>query len=159
MGFLDKLLSGGTRKIISNVVDRVTDAAKDAVSDLNGGTASLKSASADGEGDCHGCAAVVENRIFSIFTEHFSDCELRRNVSASGIGSSVPWQYTYGVYRGGQAIAMINILENPNDYRRKIVLQSKQACADCGIGYVHFLLRLPNRSSYILQQLQNIIPM
>lgn len=156
MGFLDKLLSKETRKVISNVVDRVADAAKDAVSDLSSGTANTLSAS--GESDCHGSAAVVENRIFSILAENFSNCELRKQISASSIGASISWQYTYGVYRDGYAVAMINILNNPNDYRRKIVLQSKQACTDHGIGYVHFLLRLPNRSSYIAEQLKKIIP-
>lgn len=157
MGFLDKLLSKETRKIISNVVERVADTAKDAVSDLSSGT--TNTSSAGGESDCHGSAAVVENRIFSILAEHFSGCELRSKIPASEIGASdIAWQYTYGVYRDGYAVAMINILDNSNDYRKKIVLQSKQACADHGIGYVHFLLHLPNRSSYIAEQLKKIIP-
>lgn len=160
MGFLDKLLSKETRKVISNVVDRVADAAKDAVSDLSSGTTNTsgRSASAGGESDCHGSAAVVENRIFSILAENFSGCELRKQIPASEIGASIAWKYTYGVYRDGYAVAMINILDNSNDYCKKIVLQSKQACADHGIGYVHFLLRLPNRSSYIAEQLKKIIP-
>lgn len=156
MGFLDKLLSRETRKIISNVVERVADTAKEAVSDLSSGTANTSSAG--GESDCHGSAAVVENRIVSILAENFSGCELRKQIPASEIGASIAWKYTYGVYRDGYAVAMINILDNSNDYCKKIVLQSKQACADHGIGYVHFLLRLPNRSSYIAEQLKKIIP-
>ena len=31
------------------------------------------------------------------------------------------------------------------------------ACRNAGIGYVHFILRLPNRSSYVAQQLRSIL--
>lgn len=166
MGFLDKLLSRETRKLIDNVADRITDAVKNAAngtgSDFVNSTANttVKNAAAgSSEEDCCHNISVVSDRIRTILTENFSGCELRKQISASEIGASdISWKYTYGVYRDGYAVAMINILDNPNDYRRKIVLQSKQVCADHGIGYVHFLLRLPNRSSYILEQLQKIIP-
>lgn len=183
MGFLDKLLSRETRKIIDNVVDRVTDVVKDAVSDSTGSatvqttttgttgqtasaldhstanTPAKNAATSVGETDCCHDAALVSRRIQAIIAENFNGCELRKEVSSSEIGATdISWQYTYGVYRNGRAVAMINLLDNPNDYRRKIVLQSKQACKDHGVGYVHFLLHLPNRGSYILEQLTKIIP-
>lgn len=159
MGFLDSLLNRGTRKAINNMVDRVADAMRDAVSDLGNDTANKNNAPDGDESDCCLDAAVVERRIQKILTENFSGCELRKNVLSSEIGAAdISWQYTYGVYRDGYAVAMINVLRKPNDYRRKTVLQSKRACTDYGIGYVHFLLHLPNRSSYILERLRQIIP-
>lgn len=166
MGFFDKLLNRETRKLINNVADLVTDAVKNAANgtdtDFGNSTANTTvkhTASGSGEEDCRHNISVVSNRIRTILAENFSGCELRKQIPASEIGAAdISWKYTYGVYRSGYAVAMINILDNPNDYRRKIVLQSKQACADHGIGYVHFLLHLPNRSSYILEQLKKIIP-
>lgn len=155
MGFLDKLLNRETRKLINNVADRVTDAIKNAASETN---STAHTASGSGEEDCCHNISVVSGRIQTILAENFSGCELRKQIPASEIGTSIAWKYTYGVYRDGYAVAMINILDNSNDYCKKIVLQSKQACADHGIGYVHFLLRLPNRSSYIAEQLKKIIP-
>lgn len=156
MGFLDKLLNRETRKLINNVADRVTDAIKNAASETN---STAHTASGSGEEDCCHNISVVSGRIQTILAENFSGCELRKQIPASEIGASdIAWKYTYGVYRDGYAVGMINILDNSNDYCKKIVLQSKQACADHGIGYVHFLLRLPNRSSYIAEQLKKIIP-
>ncbi len=113
----------------------------------------------NGEDDCRGRESVVRKRVQKIVAENWSDCELRENVSAGDIGAGfISWKYTYGVYRNGSPVAMINILRHADDYKNEIVLQSKQACKDMGIGYVHFLLRLPNRSSYILERLTEIIP-
>lgn len=132
MGFLDKLLN----REISKMPDTSSD-----------------------EEDCCFDAVVVGNRIQKILDENWSDCELRRYVSADVIGAdAIEWTYSYGVYRGGQPVVMINILDNKNDYKRKIVRQSREACADQGIGYIHFLLHLPNRSSYILERLREEIP-
>ena len=166
MGFLDKLLNKETKKLINTVADRVTDVVKNAVSETGSyfgnsaaNTPMKNIVTGSGEEDCCHDAALVCSRIQTILAENFSGCELRKQIPASEIGAAnIAWQYTYGVYRDGYAIAMINILDNPNDYRRKIVLQSKQVCVDHGIGYVHFLLHLPNRSSYILEQLKKIIP-
>lgn len=138
MGFLDKLLNRETREMPQ--------------------MPSAPQMSSDEE-DCCFDAVVVEKRIKKILEENWSDCELRKSVPANGISAgNIEWTYSYGVYRDGQAMIMINILDNPNDYKRKIVLQSKEACRNQGIGYVHFLLHLPNRGSYILERLREEMP-
>ena len=173
MGFLDNLLKKEARKIISGVVDSVVDTVADSAREAfnqagfdspsektnkGGGGAGREFSIGEDEEDCCREAAVVEARIRKILSEEFSDCELQKNVAAASIGAGyLDWSYTYAVVRAGQMVAMINILGNPNDYKRKVVLQSKQACADMGLGYVHFLLHLPNRSSYIKQQLTKIL--
>lgn len=158
MGLLDKILNREARKIISGVVAAAVDGAMDTRNQSNGNSQPQSAVNTD-EADCRGKKSVVCKRIETIIAENFSGCELREQVSSREIGAGhISWKYTYGVYRDGIAVAMINILENPNDYGKKIVLQSKEACKDRGIGYVHFILRLPNRSSYILERLQEIIP-
>lgn len=138
MGFLDKLLNFETREMSQ--------------------MPSASQISSDEE-DCCFDAVVVGNRIKKILEENWSGCELRKGVPSDRIGGdNIEWTYSYGVYRDGQAVTMINILDNPNDYKRKIVLQSKEACREQGIGYVHFLLHLPNRGSYILERLREEMP-
>lgn len=171
MGFLDKILNKEAKKLISNVVDNmvdtVVDSARDVLNQSSGSSrpqnedkAYTKAGAADqNEEDCCYSEAVVSKRIEKIIADNFSNCELRKEISSKEIGADdIAWNYTYGVYRDGSAVAMINILDNPNDYRKKIVLQSKAACKEHGIGYVHFLLHLPNRSSYISERLKEIIP-
>ncbi|MBQ2934673.1 MAG: hypothetical protein IJD96_00385 [Lachnospiraceae bacterium] len=174
MGFLDNLLKKEARKIISgvvdSVVDNVLDGAKEAVnqSGISGNVqkktqtainrASEASAVCNEEESCYGKESVVRARMEQCLTREFPGYTLRKNVSASEIGTyDIAWTYTYGIYRDGQAVAMINLLAGANDYKRKIVLQSKTACRNAGIGYVHFILRLPNRSSYVAQQLRSIL--
>lgn len=175
MGFLDSLLKKEARKIISGVVDSVVDTVADsareafnqagfdspsdkAETNTSGGGAGRSFEVNEDEEDCCYETSVVEARIRKILMQQFADCELRKNINAAAIGASyLDWTYTYGVFREGQPVAMINLLDNPNDYKRKIVLQSKQACADMRVGYVHFLMHLPNRSSYIKQQLEKIL--
>ena len=132
MGFLDKLLNRG----ISEMPDTSSD-----------------------EEDCCFDTVVVGNRIQKILDENWSGCELRKYVPSAAIGAdAMEWTYTHGVYRDGRPLLMINILDNKNDYKKKIVRQSMEACADKGIGYIHFLLHLPNRSSYILERLREEMP-
>ncbi|MDO4303102.1 MAG: hypothetical protein Q4D94_04250 [Bacillota bacterium] len=167
MGFFDKLLNSKEAKklvgsVVDNVLDYVGENAKDVLNPNSTGRlqkANAKSAVSSDEEDCCYSASVVGKRIKKIIAENFSDCELRENIASREIGADdLSWKYTYGVYRNGTAIAMINLLDNPNDYKRKNVLQSKAACREKEIGYVHFLLHLPNRSSYISEKLTEIIP-
>jgi len=174
MGFLDNLLKKETRKIISGVVDSIADnvvaGAKGAL-DKSGISSAVENrmqptadragkviAAADAESGCGGSAAVVRKRIENCLQQDFPGYSLREEVPISDIGvQDILWTYSYGVYRDGVAVAMINLLSGANDYKKKIVLQSKAACENAGIGYVHFLLRLPNRTAYISEQLHKII--
>lgn len=174
MGFLDNLIKKEARKIISGVVDSVVDNALDGArkavdqsgisSNVQGKTqtaihcANRAGAVCDGEKDCRGKVSVVRARIEECLQREFPGYLLRENVGASDIGAyDISRTYTYGIYRDGQAVAMINLLEGANDYKSKAISQSKAACRNAGIGYVHFILRLPNRSSYIAEQLRGIL--
>ncbi len=181
MGFLNRLLKKEASKILSGVVDQVVDSAKEALNQAGfpagesvsratdapvgsgqevytgGGAGSSFEISADEE-SCYGEADVVETRIRNALAENFADCELVRNVSAGSIGLyGIEWDFTYAIYKNGAPVAVINLLYNQNDYRRKVVLQSKEACAGKGIGYTHFLMHLPNRYSYVEAQVKKIL--
>lgn len=154
MGFLDRLINREAKRFISSMVDSVTDNLAEKTK-----TAINQASSNSDEDDCNNNAAVVKQRIQKVLSEEFGNCELREQISAQDIGAGyIDWKYTYGVYRDGYAIAMINILDNRNAYMKKAVIESKNECENQGIGYVHFMLHLPNRKSYISQRLREIIP-
>lgn len=179
MGFLDNLLKKETRKIISGVVDSVFDNVADNISEsirsgnssesrggVNTGTSKTgNSDSRCNEGaigdddDCCYNEKIVCSRIESVAAEDWGSLELRKNVSCSILNAEAgSIDYTYGLFRDGAPVAMINVLPGVDDYRRKSVLLSAKACRENGVGYVHFMLKLPNRKTYIAQKLKEIIP-
>ncbi len=141
MGFLDKLLKRKADMQVSS----------------GGGMGRSFEVSEDEE-SCYGDTDLIEKRIRKVLTENFGGYELRKDVDAASVGmSGSTWTYSYGIFKDGMVVGMVNILSNPNDYKKKIVLQSKQACADQRIGYVHFLSHLPNRYSYIENQIKKVL--
>lgn len=178
MGFLDNLLKKETRRIISNVVDSVVDNVTDSISDSiknagsssgHSGVSSVSKAAASGsqhesgytedEADCCYDEDIVRRRIEAVAAEDWGGLELRENISCGILNAETgSCDYTYGLFRDGTPVAMINVLPHDDDYRRKGVLLSAKACQKNGVGYVHFLLKMPNRKSYIAQKLREIIP-
>ena len=173
MGFLDKFLKKEAGKILSNVVDQVVDSAKEALDQAGfstgvrentgeetakgGGAGSRFEISADEE-SCYGEADVVDARIRKALAENFPDCELVEKVSAASIGLyEIDWDFSYVIYKNGSPQATINLLYNQNDYKRKVILQGKEACEGKGIGYTHFLMHMPNRYSYVEAQVKKIL--
>jgi len=174
MGFLDNLLKKEARKIISgvmdSVVDNVLDGAKGAVNQSGLGNAVQKTMQPSmnratqaveiigDESSCMGEASVVKERIEKCLAKDFAGCTIRDAIPSAEIGvADLGWTYTYGIYRDEQPVAMINLLVGKNEYGRKAVLQSKDACRNAGIGYVHFLMHMPNRMEYISTKLKQII--
>jgi len=173
MGFLDRLFKKEAGKILSDVVEQVVDSAKEALEQagfstdegeengkevtMGGGAGSSFAISADEE-SCDGEADVVDARIRKALAENFPDCELAEKVSAASIGLyEIDWDFRYVIYKNGSPRAVINLLYDQNDYRRKVILQGKEACADKGIGYTHFLMHMPNRYSYVEAQVKKIL--
>lgn len=157
MGFLDNLFKRETRKIISGVVDSVIDNVTDSISDsIRSGNSSDD---CNDDEDCCRNRAVVCRRIESVAAEEWGNLELRKNVSCSILNAEAcSRDYTYGLFRDGAPVAMINVLDGDDDYRRKKVLSSAKACRDNGVGYAHFMLKLPNRKTYISKRFKEIIP-
>ena len=174
MGFLDNLLKKETRKMLSGVmnavVDNVVDSAKEVLGEKSSNNVSVEMERSysggagssftvgDAEEHCGGDVSVVDERISKVLATDFPELELRRAVASGLIGAgNIRWTYTYGIYKNGIPVGMINLLQGHNDYKGKSVQASKQACEDLRIGYVHFILHLPNRTSYIRQQLQKLL--
>lgn len=139
MGFLDRLLKKEARKLVSSVLDEVVDEAEE---------------------DCCFDIGVIDKRIRAVVDQEWGDrIELRTNVKSSELGAEAgALDYTYGLYSNGAPVAMIIILDPPtDDYWNKRTRLAKEACGRQGVGYVHFITRLPNRTSYIREQLKKIV--
>jgi len=163
MGFLNRLLKKEARKLVSGVLDEVvdtmTDNIRDSIKDNKNGSSVSYQENAE-EKDCCGKVAVVEQRIRNVVAEEWGDrIEIRKNVSSSVMGAEpgALKTYTYGLYCDGAPVAMINVFEDSNLYCKKRTRLAKEACERNNVGYVHFLMRLPNRTSYIREQLTKIV--
>lgn len=173
MGFLNNLLKREARKIVSGVLDEVVDSVTDNIRDSvrenkNSSSATVSSNSTakaaassvdEAEEDCCGEVAVVERRIEKVVSEEWGDrIEIRKNISSSEMGAEAgALDYTYGLYNNGIPVAMIIILDYPDDYWCKRTRLAKEACGRQSVGYVHFITRLPNRTGYIREQLKEIV--
>lgn len=173
MGFLDNLLKREARKLVAGVldevVDTVTDNIRDSVKDGNtsGSKGNTKRQNAGGqsvydpESDCCFSSEVVADRICTVVSEEWGDqIDFRMNIKTSEIGAEPGALecYTYGIYHEGKPVAMVVILDPPaDDYWNKRTRLAKEACEYQNIGYVHFITRLPNRTSYIREQLKKVV--
>ena len=170
MGFLDRILKKEARKLVAGVLDEVVDSVTDNIRDsirensssstttVSGSSASRNKDEADS--DCHGSVAVVEQRIRNVVAEEWGDrIEIRKKVSSSVMGAEpgALKAYAYGLYCDGEPVAMINVFEDSNLYCKKRTRLAKEACERNNVGYVHFLMRLPNRTCYIREQLKKIV--
>ena len=158
MGFLDRLLKKEARKLVAGVLDEVVDNITDSVREQNNSSTTVRKAD-DSESDCYGTKAVVEQRIRNVVSEEWGDrIEIRKNIKASEMCAQAgALDYTYGLYYNGAPVAMIVLLSPPNDYWNKRTRLAREACEYNRVGYVHFIMRLPNRTSYIREQLKKIV--
>lgn len=127
MGFLSNLLSREAKKLASDVISNVGDSLKEE---------------------------------FNIPTKH-------QTATASGYAATKKEQdgeagfgakkYSYGLYYNGQPKAMMMVLTDRNEYRKKSVMLSKDACYEKGVAYMNFMSHLPNRTDYISRRLRENI--
>lgn len=173
MGFLDNLLKREARKIVSGVLDEVVDTVTDNIKDSirenrNGSSTTVRTSSRakavvsnvdEAEEDCCREVSVVKQRIEKVVSEEWGDqVEIRKNISSSEMAAEDgALDYTYGLYSNGRPIAMVIVLDYPDDYWCRRTRLAKEACGRQNVGYVHFITRLPNRTSYIREQLKKIV--
>lgn len=160
MGFLDSLLKKETRKIISSVVDNVVDGVTDSIRNgqNSGGTAGTKTVSraVDDEEDCSYQNEVLRARVEKVFSEEWGGYEVRRDIPAAQMGAPEGSRaYSYGLYLQGQPKAMVMLLDDGADYKRKDVVLSHKACEQKGVFCMNLLCHMPNRRSYISQRLKD----
>ncbi len=169
MGFLSDLLKREARKVISNVVSNVADgvidtfgnteekseqAARGTVAQHTKSSAGTVSTSPDEE-HCGGEESIVNERIEKIAAEEWVGYELRKNIPASEMGAAAGARdYSYGLYLNGVPKAMILVMWDPTGYRKKNTRLSHEACQAKGVYCMNLMLHLPNRRSYISEQLR-----
>ena len=147
MGFLDSLLKRDSRKFVSDIVDKAVDNAASTVSNKISDTVQEKTG--------FGKNANVYDKIKQVVATEFTDCELRENVSATEMGAERgAASYTYGIYRNGAPVIMINVFVDRNAYSLKRYRLAKEAAEFSGVAHLNFFSHLPNEVSYITARLR-----
>lgn len=153
MGLLDKLLKMGADKLV------------DAVSNsLSGASASSGQNSVKPQKDeRYDWEVVRENgkdvwqKLEEIFASHFSDYEVRRDVSPTEIGGVGKFQpYTYGLYLNGEPKAFVMVTGHNQDSKREYRWSKEQAQKE-GIPFINFFSHFENKETYIIDRLSRYL--
>lgn len=168
MGFLERLIKSKARELVSNVVSNAVD---DVITNLSNGrdvdngsnvyqtdTSTVRTTvtaqNADEE-DCCYDKNIVCARIEDIASTEWVGYELRWNIPAYEMGAAEEARdYSCGLYLDGMPKAMIIILEDPAHYRKKDTRLAHEACQAKDVFCMNLMLHLPNRRSYISEQLR-----
>lgn len=168
MGFLQNLLKKEARKMLSNVINTAKD---EVVRTINSdpeaeykasGSASVQTAtpvaSSAANSDEDFCESEKElgERIAKIVTEEWPGYELRKDIPAREMDAAFgARKYSYGLYKDGAPKAMILVLDGRSQYCRKDTRLAHEACKAKGVFCMNLMMHLPNRRSYIAEQLRN----
>lgn len=148
MGFLDNLFKKEAKKFVSGMVDKAMDSVMGGSSSLSG-----KSDNVTLTGE-----AGLRARLEQVVANEYSEYELRQNVPSSEMFAEPgAVDYSYGMYKNGAPVAMINVISNRNDYRLKRFRLAKEAAVNRGIPHMNFFAHLPNETSYISERLRKEI--
>lgn len=159
MGFFSDLIKRETKKIMSDVVDNaIGDTFKKPVSETSTSAGMNGKISSDSRKRRESGERELRKRLEQIFAEEWADYEVRKNVPASELNAQPEAKtYSYGIYWCGQPKAMIMILTDRNQYRKKEVRLAGDACRMNGIPYMNFMSYLPNTCEYISKRLKENI--
>ena len=148
MGFLENLFKKEAKKFVSGMVDKAVDN----VMGGNGSPVSKKNnVTLTGE-------AGLRAKFEQVVANEYSEYELRQNVPASEMYAEPgAVDYSYGMYKNGTPVAMINVISNRNDYSLKRFRLAKEAAVNRGIPHMNFFAHLPNETSYISERLRKEI--
>ena len=101
---------------------------------------------------------VLRQRLEEVFATEYTDCDVRRDISVSELAPEPnAVNYSYGLYRNGNPIALFNVITERNQYRKKSYRLSKQIAEESGIPHMNFFIQLPNEVSYISERLRKNI--
>lgn len=100
----------------------------------------------------------LRSRIEYIIRNEWQGYELVSNISAGTFGAKDGARdYSYGIYHNGAPVAMIMILHDNNEYRRKAVRLSHEACSCQSIPCMNFMSYMANYPSYISDRFRETI--
>ncbi len=168
MGFLQNLLKNEAKKMISKAINTARDEVvrtinsdsdaeyKSTVSTpVQRSTPVANSATNSDEDFCESEKELGE-RIAKIVAEEWPGYELRKDISAGEMDATFGARdYSYGLYSNGIPKAMILVLDGRSLYCRKDTLLAHEACRAKGVFCMNLMMHLPNRRSYISEQLRN----
>lgn len=151
MGFLQNLLKKEAKKMLSNVINTAKD---EVVRTINSDPEANSAANSD-EDFCESEKELGE-RIAKIVTEEWPGYELRKDIPAGEMDAAFgARKYSYGLYKDGAPKAMILVLDGRSQYCRKDTRLAHEACKEKGVFCMNLMMHLPNRRSYIAEQLRN----
>ena len=151
MGFLQNLLKKEAKKMLSNVINTAKD---EVVRTINSDPEANSAANSD-EDSCESEKELGE-RIAKIVTEEWPGYELRKDIPAGEMDAAFgARKYSYGLYKDGAPKAMILVLDGRSQYCRKDTRLAHEACKEKGVFCMNLMMHLPNRRSYIAEQLRN----
>lgn len=160
MGFFDKIFTKETKKFISDMVDKAVDnvtggnsSSANTSTNKSSGTSLNTSGNASQLGE-----PALRARLEQVISEEYSTYELRQNIPSSELSAGQgAVDYSYGIYKNGKPVAMINVITNRNDYRLKRFRMAKEAAVKMGVPHMNFFTHLPNEKSYISERLKKEI--
>jgi len=159
MGFLQNLLKKEAKKMLSNVINTAKDEVVRTInSDPEAEYKSSTSANSAANSDEDFCESEKElgERIAKIVTEEWPGYELRKDIPAGEMDAAFgARKYSYGLYKDGAPKAMILVLDGRSQYCRKDTRLAHEACKEKGVFCMNLMMHLPNRRSYIAEQLRN----
>jgi hypothetical protein len=171
MGFLENLLKKEAKKMLSNVINTAKDEvirtinsdpeAEYKTASSTTATSAQKSApvaTGTANSDENFCETEKElgERIAKVVANEWPGYELRKDIPAKEMDAAFgARKYSYGLYKDGTPKAMILVLDGRSLYCRKDTRLAHEACRDKGVFCMNLMMHLPNRYSYIAEQLRN----
>ena len=168
MGFLQNLLKKEAGKLISNVINTAKDevirtintdpTATNKPADVTPTRTAAPAATSSANSDEDFCESEKElgERIAKVIANEWPGYELRKNISAGEMDAAFgARKYSYGLYKDGTPKAMILVLDGRSLYCRKDTRLAHEACDAKGVFCMNLMMHLPNRYSYIAEQLRN----
>lgn len=152
MGFLDNLLKNKAKQIISDKIDDKFGTIRDSFTRESSKDASESAKRTRRDNDS------ITQKLDTIFTEEFSEYEVRENISAQDFQAEEGAQnYSYGLYLNGEPKAMFMILNGNNEYKKASVVKAQYACSKNGIPYMNFMSYMANHYDYVSNRIHNAI--
>lgn len=174
-----KIISGVVDDVTDNISDSIRSAIRPGATDTTSKTAArpdnvskpvsspvnpyYKEGVDGDDANCLGKSALVCSRIEQIAAEDFPQYELRKDIPVTSqfphnaeVATTTFDRYpalSYGFYQNDELKAVVMILE-PSHYKLHQVRAIHSACFENHIFCMNLMLHLPNRRTYIVNQLK-----
>ncbi len=157
MGLFDKLLKAAKNEIVEKVTAQIEDAIHKGDSKKEYSkweSVSGRSVSGTGQ-DAYGFRGTAEAYFETLFARHFSEYEIRRNVTVVNTNEqNVPVSFMF-MKEGCPVYAII--LCHSQIYSRKRILNTMDACSRQGIPVHRFFEDFRNEETYVCDRIRSVL--